>query len=302
MNITLFSPRLIKSITSLNQNEFNSLLFDFTKAWNLIESQRPLLRSTAKRSRSVGAGRNGALPAMKSKLLFILFWFKVYPTFDVMGFFFNMNPSQACRWSHRLAPVLEAALKRKLCLPARKTTNFEQTLSSFPELKTFIVDGTDRPIQRPKHGMRRKACYSGRKKRYCIKNIISVTPSRKVVLLGKTRPGSWHDKKCIDKENWKFPHKSTILGDRGFAGYEQPNAEVKTPHRRPNNASTPKKNLPFNKKLAKKRIVVEHAISGIKRSRIVSDILRTRKFAFSDKAMLISCALHNFRIEAKNRS
>ena len=37
--------------------------------------------------------------------------------------------------------------------------------------------------------MRKKACYSGRKKRYTIKNIIAVQ-NRNVVLLGKTCPGT----------------------------------------------------------------------------------------------------------------
>ena len=131
-----------------------------------------------------------------------------------MAFFFGMSQPQACVWAHRLFPILEGALRTKLALPVRKAYNLEKTLAEFPSL-TFIVDGTERPVRRPKHGIRRKALYSGRKKRHAVKNIIAVR-DRRVVLLGKTRPGSWHDKKCIDRERWTFPHGSNVLADSGF--------------------------------------------------------------------------------------
>jgi hypothetical protein len=44
------------------------------------------------------------------------------------------------------------------------------------------------------------------------------------------------------------------------------------------------------------RVRVEHAIAGIKRSRIVKDILRNTKDNFSDLVMLIACGLHNLRV------
>ena len=296
LNANLFSSsRTIKSITGLTATEFDSLAPTFHKAWLAAEKARPVLRTQERRVRALGAGRNAVLRTSRDKLLFILLWFKVYPTFDVMALFFGMGQPQACQWAHRLAPILESALNRKLCLPERKAHNLEKTLSECPSL-TFIVDGTDRPCCRPKHGMTRKARYSGRKKRYAIKNILVVRDKR-VALLGKTRPGRWHDKRCIDFEKWRFPHGSTILGDRGFSGYTQPHATVRTPERRPNGRKS--RNRPFNKRLARKRIVVEHAIAGVKRSRICSDILRTRKPALPDKVMLIGCALHNFRVDSR---
>ena len=45
------------------------------------------------------------------------------------------------------------------------------------------------------------------------------------------------------------------------------------------------------------RVKVEHAISGIKHSRIVKDILRNTKDYFSDLVMLVACGLHNFRVD-----
>ena len=50
-----------------------------------------------------------------------------------------------------------------------------------------------------------------------------------------------------------------------------------------------------NHLLSSARITVEHALSGVKRSRIVKDVLRHSKVGFSDRVMEIACALHNWR-------
>jgi hypothetical protein len=46
--------------------------------------------------------------------------------------------------------------------------------------------------------------------------------------------------------------------------------------------------------------VVEHVISGVKRCRIVKDVFRNTKPGFSDMAMEVACALHNFRVECRH--
>ena len=56
-----------------------------------------------------------------------------------------------------------------------------------------------------------------------------------------------------------------------------------------------------NRKLSKVRVKVEHAISGIKRSRIVKDIFRNTKDGFSDLVMVIACGLHNFRVDHRKK-
>ena len=50
------------------------------------------------------------------------------------------------------------------------------------------------------------------------------------------------------------------------------------------------------------RILVEHAIGGVKRCRIVKERLRCTKLGFEDKVMIIACGLHNFRIALKNNA
>jgi hypothetical protein len=51
--------------------------------------------------------------------------------------------------------------------------------------------------------------------------------------------------------------------------------------------------------LAGVRIVVEHAIAGVKRCRIVKDVLRLTMDGIADLVMAIACGLHNLRIDCR---
>jgi len=57
-----------------------------------------------------------------------------------------------------------------------------------------------------------------------------------------------------------------------------------------------------NRKLSRIRVRVEHALAGVKRSRIVKDVLRNTKERTSDLVMDVACGLHNLRVEHRQRS
>jgi hypothetical protein len=48
------------------------------------------------------------------------------------------------------------------------------------------------------------------------------------------------------------------------------------------------------------RIVVENVIAGVKRCRIVKDVLRLTKSGISDLIMEIACGLHNLRVGCRH--
>src|SRR5215471_16427627 len=56
-----------------------------------------------------------------------------------------------------------------------------------------------------------------------------------------------------------------------------------------------------NRKLAQIRVQVEHDLAGVKRSRIVKDVLRNTKDGVSDAIMEAACGLHNVRDERRKR-
>jgi DDE superfamily endonuclease len=48
------------------------------------------------------------------------------------------------------------------------------------------------------------------------------------------------------------------------------------------------------------RVVVEHVIAGVKRCRIVKDVLRLTQDGVSDLVMEIACGLHNLRVSCRH--
>jgi len=104
------------------------------------------------------------MKSAEDKLLFILFYFKIYPLQEVQAYIFGMSQPMACKWIQSLTPCLDKALGYKVELPDRKVSNLEDILKEAPGLE-FIIDGTERPIQRPKDPQSQKRNYSGKKKR-----------------------------------------------------------------------------------------------------------------------------------------
>jgi len=49
------------------------------------------------------------------------------------------------------------------------------------------------------------------------------------------------------------------------------------------------------------RVKVEHALAGVKRTRIVKDVLRNTKEGVSDSVMEAACGLHNLRVQKRKR-
>jgi hypothetical protein len=48
------------------------------------------------------------------------------------------------------------------------------------------------------------------------------------------------------------------------------------------------------------RVVVEKVIAGVKRCRIVKDVLRLTTDGSSDLVMEVACGLHNFRVSCRH--
>ena len=56
----------------------------------------------------------------------------------------------------------------------------------------------------------------------------------------------------------------------------------------------------LNHLISSARVVVENVIAGVKRCRIVKDVLRLTKTGISDMVMEIACGLHNLRVSCRH--
>ena len=86
--------------------------------------------------------------------------------------------------------------------------------------------------------------------------------------------------------------------DLGFLGIEKDYQckEVFIPHKKPPKQELTAEQKEENKELASKRIVVEHALAGLKRYRILSDRLRLHNFATYNMILGVCAGLWNYYI------
>src|SRR4051795_4726483 len=136
-------PRVFQQLTGLTVAAFESLLAAFGRAYQEDRQERDHERPTPRRRRH-GGGRKGTLPTLADKLVFLLFYFRHYPTQETLAFLFGFSQGQACQWIHRLTPIVNRALGSELQLPARQPAPLKQMLLACPGLE-FLIDGTERP-------------------------------------------------------------------------------------------------------------------------------------------------------------
>ena len=221
--------RRFLSFTGLTLKEYQALLPPFEEAYKR-RYEGAKTRAGRKRKRQVGGGRDGKLPTIEQKLLFILVYQKAYPLQVVQAELFGMGQSSANEWIHRLLPVLRDALIALDVMPKREGEQFAQSESQKSEPSEYIIDGTERRRQRPKVPEKQEVHYSGKKKIHTDKNLVVVNVrSKRVGFLSSTYAGKAHDKKIADVEQIAYPHQSVLYKDTGFQGYEPPECQSHQP-------------------------------------------------------------------------
>ncbi len=295
MNVAtaLHTDRMCKSLTGLTVREFENLLGDFT--WNYKEYEA---KQKPNRKRKIGGGAHGTLESMQDKFFYALFYLKTYPTFDVASFYVGFARSKACEWAHRLFPILEQTMKRKLVLPERKISDPQEFLRLFPSVKEVFIDGVERLKQRPKNKKHQKKTYSGKKKAHTRKSVIVADNKRRILVITKQKSGRRHDKRLADKESVfeKIPKEITVMIDTGFEGAQKAHSNIYMPKKKPRGRSLTLDEKEMNKLISSYRVIVEHAIGGLKRFRCMSEKLRNHKPFIDDTFILLSAGLWNYHL------
>ncbi len=289
----LRTDRMCKALTGLKVSEFNSLVTDFE--WNYQEYEAKRKKN---RQRKVGGGRNSKIETIEEKLFYVLWYMKTYPTFDVASFQVGFSRSNACTWMHTLLPILEQTMKRKFVLPERKISDPEEYFRLFPEAKEVFVDAVERLKQRPKKKKAQQKAYSGKKKTHTRKSVVVTDKKRRILVVTKQKSGRRHDKRLADKEDIfnQLPKDVTVMADTAFIGEEKVHKNIFIPKKKPRGRELTFDEKEMNKLISSYRVVVEHAIGGIKRLRCMSEKLRNRKPFIDDKFLLLSAGLWNYHL------
>ena len=293
INRALENDRLLRAVIGMGKREFSELLAEFIPIEKRIQYKR-------NRKRQPGAGRPHTLETAEQKLFYILFYMKCYPTYDLASFVFDVDRSQTKRWVDSLRKKLEKTLGKAQVLPARKINSIKEFLERFPAVKELLIDGTERPVQRPKNKQKQKEKYSGKNKKHAEKNIVAANGGKEILFLSDTSGGHEHDYTMLKKSKLPehIPKEIKIYLDLGFKGIQKDYPlDIRMPIRKPRTSELTKKQKKYNKKTSRVRVKVEHAIAGVKRFRCITDVCRTKSEETKDQLMWLSCGLWNFHLK-----
>jgi len=303
-------PQHFLRFTGLTLTQFDRLLSRISQAYPTFNAQR---LARANRQRRVGGGSAFRLP-LADRTLLVLVFLRLYLTNDLLGYLFGMDASNISRNLRLLLPLLQHQLpvpvqpRRHLAgkPPAakrrRKIGSIDELLKQYPDLREVIVDATEQPVNRPQHKTKRKNRYSGKKKRHTRKVQVTVIANGLIVHLSKSVGGRTHDLRLFHRSGVErqLPADWSIAADKGYTGLAKhyPGRQVELPKK-------PSKHHPLtvgekrrNRRLAKRRIVVEHALSRVKKYRVMGSKYRHRESEY-DQISRTVCGLVNLRTQER---
>jgi len=289
------NPATFLCATGLTVSEFQAVLPVFTRRYQASQTQHTW--EGKPRQRAVGGGVKGQLATAEDKLLFILVYLKTYPLQTMQGVHFDLGQSRTNDWIQRLLPILQQALAELGLTPVRDASLLAGSEATQAAPADWGLDGTERRRQRPHESDTQRAHYSGKKKTHTDKNIFMVNLAlHQVSYLSATAAGKVHDKKVADTSALTYPRAATVGQDTGFQGYAPAGVLTWQPKKKPKGRELDAVERFLNRLFSGVRIQVEHVLAGVKRCRVVKDVLRNTTEGFSDCVMEVACALHNLRV------
>lgn len=287
-------PKLFARFTGLTVKEFNQLFETVEKEYPKFEVER---LSRKDRVKAIGQGRKFKLN-LKDRLIMFLVYYRLYITYALSEFLFDLNQSNIHRNIKRLEPLIERCIPvpKKLHKKMRRIGTLEELEELVPELKLFL-DATEQEIPRPKNKRRRKSHYSGKKKRHTVKTQIMTNKKGLIVNKSRHHKGRDHDYKMFKKRKPRIPPDVEVNTDSGYQGIQKdfPKLKVKIPIKKPKGRKLTKEEKKYNRKLAKERVVIEHSIGKIKKFKIMGEKFRNRLKGYNIKNSIV-CGLVNFKI------
>jgi len=122
------NSRALRACTGLDQTEFEKLLTPFTIAYHAYRYNQYIAKRPHKRH--YGGGRKPRLASMEDKLMFILFYFKIYPLQEVMAFLFDISQCRVNEWIRQLSTVLRMTLGKTQVYPKEIQKTLEKAKQS----------------------------------------------------------------------------------------------------------------------------------------------------------------------------
>ena len=276
-------PSAFRSLTGLSPAEFELLLADFSSAQQRLRDRSRTTRRGQPRQRAAGAGHPFAHDD-RHRLLLALVWLRIYPTYELLGFFFGLHKSNAQLNVRAVLEVLDTLDDFPYDRPGadrRKLRTADQVITAFPQVR-LVIDGKEQRVQRPGASYEaQKPYYSGKKKAHTVKTQIAVGPDGVIESVSESVPGgATHDVTLLRESHLldELAAGEGALVDKGYDGIgkDYPEVPIIIPFKARRNRPLTGEEKAYNKVVAGYRIVVEHALAQMNRFTVLRQVFRGR--------------------------
>ncbi len=197
-------PLLFKSFTGLTVQEFDDI-YNKEIAKRYVKYELKRLSKRKGRKRDMGAGRPFKLD-LENRFLMILVYYRLYITYTLAGFLFDLDQSNICRDIQKIENMIRKCvpIPQKIYRMTKRLQTPEEVEEYFPGFLSFI-DCTEQQIPRPVDNNKKKMYFSGKKKRHTIKNQIMVNNRGYILHKVARKKGKRHDYDVYKKDHPVIP-------------------------------------------------------------------------------------------------
>ena len=245
-------------------------------------------RTKTERQRGVGSGRRYRYD-LRDRLLMTLFWLRVYTTYAVLGFFYDLDKTNIEDNVKDVLATLDTMTRFTFERPRRegdKLRSPQAVMAAFPDVR-LVIDAKEQRIQRPKSTKddnghtqdNQKPYYSCKKKTHTLKNQVAVGPDGLIEAVSDSVPGgATHDLTLLRQTDLlgQLNSDEAAMLDKGYDGIakDYPDLRLYLPFKARRNHPLTDDQKAFNRFLASYRIVVEHALAQMNRFQVLVQVFR----------------------------
>jgi hypothetical protein len=300
-------PQAFRSLTGMNLSEFHALFATFAQAQAARRAAATTTRRDNKpRQRASGAGRRFANDE-QTRLVMALLWLRIYPTFEVLGFFFSLHKSNAHPNVMDVLCTLESLTEFTFERPAkeRKALGWVgAVMDAFPDV-ALVIDAKEQRIRRPKSRKeddKQRPYYSGKKKAHTLKTQVGVQPNGKIGVISNSVPGGAnHDLTLLRKSKVldNLDEDEAAMMDKGYDGIakDYPDKRLYLPFKARRGHSLTPEQQAYNRHLSGYRIVVEHVNARLNQFGALSQVWRGARDEQHTRTVRVVADLVNRRTE-----
>jgi len=288
-------PKHFLSFVGLSVEQFDSYYMEVEKAYASYNRKR---LDRIDRKRAIGAGGKFKL-SLKDRMVMSLMWIRLYVSYSILGYMFDLDESNVYRNIKMLLPLLRdhLPLPERLRPDLGKIESIGELQRYYPELLS-IVDATEQPVRRPKGWDRQKPYYSGKRKRHSLKVQLTVNSKGMIMDMSSHCGGRRHDYQLFKDSgvDSRLPPGISLYMDKAYQGVKRdyPGRTVYIPKRSSKSRPLTDRERALNRAISSIRIEIEHVISRMRKYRIFSDCYRNAKSMY-DKVALLVAGLVNLR-------